>query len=250
MVLLGRTIFLLLVVPALGAVGVSPNPHWLEYQGKPILLVGDSITQGWMELGQNFDQKAYLQALGRRGITCFVVEGRLSAPNGLGIVEQFKYLRAHTRSRTMGFVANPAGAVRTMRSRSDQDCGTRLIAINDHINTARDDWHLGAPKIKKVVARIIPDATTRVLEMRKGTINFEINAIPNDSVAEFEKSPDFKVIRSSGSVYQYIAINLHDRTVTTPSASPMASEAFVIRFMTTCCTWPTSTLAAGRASSQ
>ena len=25
-----------------------------------------------------------------------------------------------------------------------QDCGTRLIAINDHVDTARDDWHLGA----------------------------------------------------------------------------------------------------------
>ena len=22
-----------------------------------------------------------------------------------------------------------------------QDCGTRLIAINDHVDTARDDWH-------------------------------------------------------------------------------------------------------------
>ena len=30
--------------------------------------MGDSITQGWMELGTDFDQHAYLQALGRRGI--------------------------------------------------------------------------------------------------------------------------------------------------------------------------------------
>ena len=25
-----------------------------------------------------------------------------------------------------------------------QDCGTRLIAINDHVDTAREDWHLSA----------------------------------------------------------------------------------------------------------
>jgi len=42
--------------------------HWLHFRGRPILLVGDSITQGWMELGVNFDQRAYVDALARRGI--------------------------------------------------------------------------------------------------------------------------------------------------------------------------------------
>lgn len=47
---------------------VAANGHWLEFRGKPILLIGDSITQGWMELGENFDQRAYLDALQRRGV--------------------------------------------------------------------------------------------------------------------------------------------------------------------------------------
>jgi hypothetical protein len=47
--------------------------HWLQFRGKPILLVGDSITQGWMELGTNFDQKAYVDALARRGINVILV---------------------------------------------------------------------------------------------------------------------------------------------------------------------------------
>jgi hypothetical protein len=42
--------------------------HWLQFRGKPILLIGDSITQGWMELGTHFDQRAYIDALARRGI--------------------------------------------------------------------------------------------------------------------------------------------------------------------------------------
>ncbi len=58
--------------------------------------------------------------------------------------------------------------------------------------------------------RIIPDATTRVLEMRRGTVNFEVNAIPFENVAEFDGKPDFKVVKSPGSVYQYIAINMRD----------------------------------------
>jgi peptide/nickel transport system substrate-binding protein len=75
---------------------------------------------------------------------------------------------------------------------------------------AFDDWHLGAPHIKRVTVRIIPDAITRKLELEHGTVNFEVNAIPFDKVHEFTDKPDFKVVKSSGSVYQYIAFNLHD----------------------------------------
>jgi len=75
---------------------------------------------------------------------------------------------------------------------------------------AFDQYEGGAPKIKNVIVRTIPDATTRVLELRRGSINFEVNAIPFENVAEFDKNPDFKVVKSPGSVYQYIAFNLRD----------------------------------------
>ena len=75
---------------------------------------------------------------------------------------------------------------------------------------AFDQWHGGAPKIKHVIVRIIPDATTRVLEMRRGTVNFEVNQIPFENVAEFDGKSDFKVVKTPGSVYQYIAINMRD----------------------------------------
>jgi len=50
------------------SVRVGSNPHWLEFRGRPILPIGDSVTQGWMEGGVNFDQRAYLDALSARGI--------------------------------------------------------------------------------------------------------------------------------------------------------------------------------------
>ncbi len=56
--------------PALRTVPDSP---WMEFHGKPVLLIGDSITQGWMELGANFDQQAYLDALARRGINALLL---------------------------------------------------------------------------------------------------------------------------------------------------------------------------------
>ncbi len=56
--------------------------HWLQFRGKPILLIGDSITQGWMELGSNFDQRAYIDALARRGINALLLWSYI------GIVDQ------------------------------------------------------------------------------------------------------------------------------------------------------------------
>jgi peptide/nickel transport system substrate-binding protein len=78
---------------------------------------------------------------------------------------------------------------------------------------AFDGYYAGAPKIKHVIYRIVPDATTRVLEMRRGTVDFESNSIPNDSVAEFEKNPDWKVLKEPGAVYQYLAFNMRDKAL-------------------------------------
>jgi peptide/nickel transport system substrate-binding protein len=79
-----------------------------------------------------------------------------------------------------------------------------------------DQWHLGAPKIKNVVVRIIPDLTTMMLELRRGTINFEVNQIAFENVPEFASNKDYKVVRSSGSVYQYICMNLRDPILAKP----------------------------------
>lgn len=75
---------------------------------------------------------------------------------------------------------------------------------------AFDGYHGGAAKIKNLQVRIIPDATTMVLEMRRGTVNLEINQIPFENVDEFEKSPKHQVVKKPGSVWQYLAFNLRD----------------------------------------
>lgn len=78
---------------------------------------------------------------------------------------------------------------------------------------ASEHWHQGAPKIKNLSVRIIPDATTLVLEMRRGTIDLEINQIPFENVTEFEASPKHQVVKKPGSVWQYLAFNLKDPTL-------------------------------------
>lgn len=41
--------------------------HFLSWHGKPILPVGDSVTQGWFESGRDFDDTAYLDAVAKSG---------------------------------------------------------------------------------------------------------------------------------------------------------------------------------------
>ena len=75
---------------------------------------------------------------------------------------------------------------------------------------AFEQYHGGAPKIKNLTVRIIPDATTLVLEMRRGTVDLQINQIPFENVKEFENSDKHQVIKKPGSVWQYLAFNLKD----------------------------------------
>lgn len=126
---------------------------------------------------------------------------RLKEPNG-GIFANLNLGIQPQGADVNVFKTKPIGAgpYRVVEFRSDD----RVVL------EAFDNWHLGAPKTKRVIVRIIPDATTRVLELRRGSINFEVNQIPTDSIAEFEKKPEFKVMKSPGATYQYLAFNLRD----------------------------------------
>lgn len=126
---------------------------------------------------------------------------RLKEPNGgifdnltLGILPQGADANA-MKTRPIG-----AGPYKVVDFRTDES--VELEAF--------EQYHGGAPKIKNLTVRIIPDATTLVLELRRGTIDLEINQIPFENVEEFEKSDQHQVIKKPGSVWQYLAFNLKD----------------------------------------
>jgi peptide/nickel transport system substrate-binding protein len=65
----------------------------------------------------------------------------------------------------------------------------------------------GLPRVR---FHVVPDATTRALELRKGSADAEINALPGDLVASLARQPQLMVERASGTGYQYLAMNLRD----------------------------------------
>ncbi|HYA95408.1 MAG TPA: ABC transporter substrate-binding protein [Terriglobales bacterium] len=67
-----------------------------------------------------------------------------------------------------------------------------------------------APHLERVRFAIVPDTTTRALELRKGSADLEINALTADMVATIEKQRQLDVMRSPGTTYAYLAFNLRD----------------------------------------
>ncbi len=65
------------VAAAEETVGIYNNgrfpEHYLKLNGHPILLIGDSVTQGWMELDFYFNQEGYVDALADSGVRRFPV---------------------------------------------------------------------------------------------------------------------------------------------------------------------------------
>src|SRR4029077_20915440 len=57
---------------------------------------------------------------------------------------------------------------------------------------------------------VVPDATTRALELRKGSADATINALTPDTVLTLERDPSLAVERAPGTVLAYMGFNLRD----------------------------------------
>ena len=65
-------------------------------------------------------------------------------------------------------------------------------------------------KLPRVRFAVVPDVTTRALELRKGSADACINALTADMVNVLQREPGVEVLREPGSIYAYIALNLRD----------------------------------------
>ncbi len=77
--------------------------------------------------------------------------------------------------------------------------------------TANKRYFEGSPKIDGILIRIIPNDITRILELKKGNIDFILNAIPPEFIKEIKKDKRFLVIKKRGTTYAYLGFNLKDK---------------------------------------
>jgi peptide/nickel transport system substrate-binding protein len=67
-----------------------------------------------------------------------------------------------------------------------------------------------AAKLARVEFEVVPDATTRALELRKQSADVAINALTADTVVALKRDRDLTVMQLPGTIYAYIAMNLRD----------------------------------------
>ena len=75
----------------------------------------------------------------------------------------------------------------------------------------RNDGYWGVkPRLPGVRFIVVPDTTTRALELRKGSADIAINALTSDMVLTLEHDPNLSVMHAPGTVLAYMAFNLRD----------------------------------------
>src|SRR5262249_30610508 len=66
------------------------------------------------------------------------------------------------------------------------------------------------PRLQRVRFAVVPDATTRALELRKGSADIAVNALTLDTVETLGQDHNLEVQRAPGTVLSYMAFNLRD----------------------------------------
>lgn len=76
--------------------------------------------------------------------------------------------------------------------------------------SANKDYYASPPNVERIKFRIIPENNVRVLEIKKGSLDFIQNDITPDLLPLLEKDPTLTIIKGSGTNYTYIGFNLKD----------------------------------------
>jgi peptide/nickel transport system substrate-binding protein len=75
----------------------------------------------------------------------------------------------------------------------------------------RNDNYWGEKaKLDRVRFAVVPDTTTRALELRKGSADVEINALTPDMVFALKRETPLQMLHGPGTVLAYMAFNLRD----------------------------------------
>ncbi|MGA7991205.1 MAG: ABC transporter substrate-binding protein [Thermoanaerobaculia bacterium] len=74
----------------------------------------------------------------------------------------------------------------------------------------------GDAKLARLVMRVVPDATTRALELLNGSLDLSLNNLPPDLLPRLGANPRLAVTIRDGSTYAYLAFNFRDAVLSNP----------------------------------
>jgi peptide/nickel transport system substrate-binding protein len=82
-----------------------------------------------------------------------------------------------------------------------------------------------APAIERVRFRIVPDATVRALELRKGTADIALSSLSTDTALALSSDPHIDVTQQPGTVLAYLVFNFDDPILSRPEVRQALASA-------------------------
>ena len=83
------------------------------------------------------------------------------------------------------------------------------FVLDERLVLARNSTYpLGPPRLAGVLFVVVPDPVSRLLELKRGTLDLVQNAIDPDSLDWLRKQPNIEVVTRPGTTFQYLGMNL------------------------------------------
>ncbi len=140
---------------------------------------------------------------------------RVDAPDDYTVVfhlkEPFSTLLWNLSDGAMGVV--PYGSLTDMTTQPVGSGPFRFVSAepDKEVVLERNDAYWGQKAhVERLRFTVVPDTTTRALELRKGSADIASNALTSDMVLALEKEPNLEVEHAPGTVLNYLAFNLRD----------------------------------------
>jgi peptide/nickel transport system substrate-binding protein len=111
----------------------------------------------------------------------------------------------------VGIVPYESGGEITLRPIGSGPFKFVSAEIDKEVVLERNNHYWGEkPRLARVRFAVVPDATTRALELRKGSADATINALTPDTVLTLSRDPSLAIERAPGTVLNYLGFNLRD----------------------------------------
>jgi peptide/nickel transport system substrate-binding protein len=125
--------------------------------------------------------------------------------------EPFATLLWNLSGGAMGIVPYGSGTEVTQHPVGSGPFSFVRAELDKEVVLQRNDQYWGKePLLQRVRFAVIPDMTTRALELRKGSADIAINAMTGDMVLTIKREPRLQVLHAPGTAVAYLAFNTRD----------------------------------------
>ncbi|MBI5136955.1 MAG: ABC transporter substrate-binding protein [Nitrospirae bacterium] len=216
------------VVPDLATAWEIPNPTTYRFtlkqgvtfhDGTPLTAADVVYTFNWIRDPANGSphRAAYGQIARVVAEDDHTVRFDLTAPHAPFLVNMVRGIVPAHGGDDPAYALNPVGSgpFRLVENRP----GERITLA------AFDGYVGGRPPSDRIVFRILPEDTVRMLALKKGDVHMVLNALPPDAVDLLAREPHLVAERGPGTNYSYLGFNLEDPVLKVPAVRQAIAHA-------------------------